>query len=149
MYNYKEQMVSDIESFYDDCKDEFIADCEDTEDVYEKLYDELFARNDAVTGNASGSYTFNAYKAREFVYGNEDLIEQACREFCISDATVGRHFLEGNYEWFDVTIRCYLLSSCLSQFIDDNRARIEEDIAEAHPTDDDEDETLDKGENNE
>ena len=69
------------------------------------LYDDLWI-DDAVTGNASGSYYCNAYKAEEALAHNLDLLKVACEEFdCIPDLA--------SPEACDVTIRCYLLGECM------------------------------------
>lgn len=60
-YNYIEELKNDREEFE------------------ERLCDELGV-NDSVTGNASGSYTFNAWQAEEYVYHNIDLLKEACNE---------------------------------------------------------------------
>ena len=46
----------------------------------EKLNEDLWTV-DSVTGNASGSYTFNTYEAEENLCHNLDLLEEACEEF--------------------------------------------------------------------
>lgn len=69
------------------------------EDLNEKLFVE-----DSVTGNASGSYTFNAWKAEEYLCHNLDLLAEANEEFGGSS-----DILSDGAEMCDVTIRCYLL----------------------------------------
>ena len=39
-------------------------------------------------------------------------------EFGIDAATVGEKFINGEYEWFDVSIRCYLLGQAISETLD-------------------------------
>ena len=79
----------------------------------EELYNELFLA-DSVTGNASGSYYCNKYKAEEALAHNLNLLKEALNEFgylddidCTNMALRGMH----NYgaEWCDVIIRCYVL----------------------------------------
>ena len=69
--------------------------------------------SDSVTGNASGSYTFNTWQAEENLCHNLDLLKEACEEFG-SDCNI----LE-SAEGCDVTIRCYLLSSALHEVLDE------------------------------
>lgn len=80
----------------------------------EKLYDNLWIE-DSVTGNASGSYTFNTWQAEENLCHNMDLLEEACEGFAqgVGDA------VERGAEYCDVTIRCYLLSGAISDALDE------------------------------
>ena len=80
------------------------SDYEDLDELSEYLNDTLFCE-DSVTGNASGSYTFNAYEAEENLCHNMDLLQEALEEF-----GCGIEYLEKGAEACDVTIRCYLLS---------------------------------------
>ena len=84
--------------------------------------DDLFI-NDSITGNASGSYTFNSYTAKEYIFNNIDLLNEAITEFC-EDDVIGEKFLNEEWEWMDVTIRCYLLGQAISEALDD----IEEEL---------------------
>lgn len=68
-----------------------------------------------MTGNLSGSYTFNRYTALEYVVENMDLCVEALTEFCTDNDTIAKKFMESAWEWFDVTIRCYLLSGVASE----------------------------------
>ena len=88
-----------------------------------KLNDELWIE-DSVTGNASGSYYCNAYKAEESIAHNWGLLEEALDEFGQNNINV----IEKGAEWADVTIRCYLLGLAISEVLDD----LEEDFDEAH-----------------
>lgn len=114
MYNYKEEMRNDILNYFA-CGDGdwLIEKSDDFEEFKENCYDEFFV-SDTVTGNASGSYTFNTMQAKEYVESNIDELKEALTMFCVEAETVGEHFLNGDYEYFDVTIRCYLLSEVLS-----------------------------------
>lgn len=53
---------------------------ENRDALEEKLNDELF-NEDSVTGNASGSYYCNAYKAEEDIAHHWDLLAEALEEF--------------------------------------------------------------------
>lgn len=68
-----------------------------------------------MTGNASGSYTFNRWKAQEYVMDNIDLLAEMCSEFGIDNAEIGEKFLEEEWEWMDVSIRSYLLGKAISE----------------------------------
>ena len=63
------------------------------EELEESLYDDLWTV-DSVTGNASGSYTFNRAEAEEYVNDNSDLLREAISEFCVDSETVAEKFFE-------------------------------------------------------
>lgn len=114
-YNYREAMVSDILEYIEN--EINILDFDSRENLVETLNDRLWDC-DSVTGNGSGSYTFNAWKAKEYVMDNIGDLQLACDDFCIDDATVGEKFLAEDWEYFDVTIRCWYLGSCIEEAID-------------------------------
>lgn len=89
----------------------------DRDALIEHLNDELWTC-DSVTGNASGSYTFNRLEAREYVIDNMDLLNEAIEVFCIDAETVAEKFLAENWEYFDVTIRCYILGEAIENAVD-------------------------------
>ena len=114
-YDYLEAMKSDV---LDYIREEVNAsEFSDREELENKLNDDLFI-NDSITGNASGSYTFNSYTAKEYVFDNIDLLNEAITEFC-EDDVIGEKFLNEEWEWMDVTIRCYLLGQAISEALDD------------------------------
>ena len=84
----------------------------DVDKFYDCFYDRLWI-DDSVTGNASGSYTFNSNRASEYVVDNLDLLKEAYIEFGEGEEGVGKAFLDGEWEAMDVTIRCYVLGSVL------------------------------------
>ena len=88
-------------------------DCPD--DLREAIYNDLWIA-DSVTGNASGSYTFNAYEAEENLYHNMDLLKEACDCFGCDLANA----IERGAEYCDVTIRCYLLDQVLSEVLEED-----------------------------
>lgn len=83
------------------------------DDLAERLNDELWI-SDSVTGNGSGSYTFNTWRAEEYLCHNLDLLAEAYRELG-GDAA---ELLESP-ESADVTIRCYLLPRAVCEVIDE------------------------------
>ena len=115
MYNYYYAMENDIKNYIEEN-----INLEDytREDLEEELNDQLWIC-DGVTGNASGSYTFNRYKAKEYVTENIDLCREALTEFCCDMLTVVDNFLNGDWEYFDVSIRCYLLGSIINTVLDE------------------------------
>ena len=112
-YDYREALREDIKNYLDE-NEELITEFKtDKEGLREKLYDDLFIE-DFVTGNGSGSYTFDRAQAVENLAYNFDLLADAIEEF------------GGNYEIIkdgpeacDVTIRCYLLGECIDEVLDE------------------------------
>lgn len=82
----------------------------------EELNDQLWI-DDSVTGNASGSYYCNAWKAEEALAHNLDLIAEVAAEFGI-EPTVSDGYEHGA-EWWDVTIRCYYLGQAIAEVLDE------------------------------
>ena len=120
MYNYLESMKNDIQEYIKEnySADEIAENMADRDEWAGTLNDILWCC-DSVTGNASGSYTFNRYVAKEYVTENEDLLKEALEEFCTDFKTVADKFLNGEWEYFDVTIRCYLLGVAINAALDD------------------------------
>lgn len=120
MYDYRKAICEDIRDYikenYSD--EELKKALENREEFEEELNDSLWVE-DSVTGNASGSYTFNRARAAEYVGENLDILAEICAEFGITAEKVGEKFLEGDYEYFDVTIRCGLLGECISTVLDE------------------------------
>ena len=116
MYNYLEAMKSDIMDYIRNevNTNEFSS----REELEESLNDDLW-NADSVTGNASGSYHCNSNKSMECVLDNMDLLEEMCGEFGVDNETIGKKFLEGAWEWMDVSIRCYLLGQAISEALDE------------------------------
>lgn len=125
-YNYLETMVEDIKDYIRSNAELDRNDLEyGREDLEQKLHDDLWTE-DSVTGNASGSYFCNSYKSMECVLDNVDLLQEMCREFGIEAETIGQKFLDEEWEWMDVSIRCYLLSQAIAEALDE----IEEELKE-------------------
>ena len=115
-YNYHDEMYADIKQYIEDNIN--VEDYEDGQELYEQLNDDLWVA-DSVTGNASGSYTFNREKAKEYVVDNMDLVGELIEEFDIDAKTIGEKFIKQDWEYFDVSIRCYLLGQVLGEVLDD------------------------------
>lgn len=125
MYNYLEAVTADVREYITNeiDLDEWKGNRDGLE---EKLNDELWTA-DSVTGNASGSYYYNSYKAEEALAHNWDLLAEALEEF----GQDGTDVLKQGAEAMDVTIRCYLLGQAIAEALNE----LEEELAE-----DDEDE---------
>lgn len=110
-YNYFEAVAEDVRNYINE--EINLSEWEDKEELEEWLRDELWA-SDRVTGNGSGSYTFNTWEAEENLCHNMDLLQEALTEF-----GCGLEYLERGAEACDVTIRCYLLSQAISVVLDE------------------------------
>lgn len=115
-YDYLEAMAEDIKNYIKNNVN--LEKHEDKDELEQFLNDELFTE-DGVTGNASGSYTFCRQTAKEYVIDNTDLLQDAISEFCIDAKTVTERFLSEDWEYFDVTIRCYLLGQAIGEALDE------------------------------
>ena len=119
VYDYREAVKNDIREYLAERLDENEVI---TDDMRIDLHDDMFIA-DSVTGNGSGSYTFNAYEAECNVAHNLDLLGEALDEFCVEGNTL-REKLSG--EWADVTIRCYVLGEVEGEIFDEWNKRIED-----------------------
>lgn len=128
-YDYIEHMTEDVidairESYTDD---EIRARLDDDRDEFaQTLNDDLWI-DDSVTGNASGSYYCNAWRAEEAIAHNWDLIADMIDEFDAAD------ILRKGPEAIDVSIRCYLLGQAIDAALD----QLDEEIPEAEEPDED------------
>ena len=122
-YDYLSAVKEDVKQWIDE-HDEWKADYADEngkwlrddnrDDIEQDLNDRLFCE-DSVTGNASGSYTFNTWQAEENLCHNLDLLGEALTEFCCEP----NYITEKGAEACDVTIRCYLLGQAISEVLDE------------------------------
>lgn len=113
-YNYLESIKEDVKNYINE--EITISDYETKEELEEYLNDTLWTC-DSVTGNASGSYTFNRATAQEYVEANKELIQEMAQEFDCKDQVMAWWY-EDNYEAIDVSIRCYLLSQAISEALE-------------------------------
>lgn len=113
-YNYLEAVKEDVRAWIENEID--LTECESREDLEEHLNETLWIE-DSVTGNASGSYYCNTWKAEESLAHNLDLIAEVAAEFGyepkISDG------YEYGAEWWDVSIRCYYLGQAIAEVLDE------------------------------
>lgn len=115
-YYYLSAIKEDVKNYIDG--EITISDFSDRDELEDYLNDELWAC-DSVTGNASGSYTMNRLTARDYVIDNIDELNDAVENLGISKNIIGEKFLNEDFEWCDVTIRCNLLSDAISEALDD------------------------------
>lgn len=128
MYDYREAVKEDVLEYINN--EINFEDFDTLDELEEKLNEDLWTE-DSVTGNASGSYTFNTYEAEENLAHNWDLLAEALEEFGNEKNPISK-----GAEWCDVTIRCYLLGECIAAALEE----IEDDFNEAHEGEEDEEE---------
>lgn len=121
-YDYIEAMKEDIEQYIEDKIT--LSDYADRDELEEYLNDTLWTE-DNVTGNASGSYTFNTYTAEKYICHNLDLLADAMEGFGCEENPA-----EKGAEWCDVTIRCYLLGQAIAEVLDDMEEELEKAFEE-------------------
>ena len=114
-YDYLEAVTEDVKQYIKDEIDlaEWTGDRDGLE---QQLNDDLWI-NDSVTGNASGSYYCNTWRAEEALAHNLDLIAEVAAEFGC-DPTISDGYEHGA-EWWDVTIRCYYLRQAIAEALDE------------------------------
>lgn len=110
-YDYYKEVKEDVKNYIDENVN--IKNYSSRKSLEDALNEELLV-DDSVTGNASGSYTFNTWQAEENLCHNWDLLKEALENFGQTDANA----IEKGAEWCDLTVRCYLLPSAVSQVLD-------------------------------
>ena len=129
-YDYLQHMTEDVkEAIRDMYTPDEIRERIDTDrdEFAQDLNDDLWT-DDSVTGNASGSYYCNAWRAEEAIAHNWDLIADMIDEFDAAD------ILRKGPEAIDVSIRCYLLGQAIEAALDE----LDDEIpAAAYPEQDD------------
>lgn len=129
-YDYLQAVRDDIAQEAEDDADRVIEMYRDTEGG-PRFEDDLtdWLRDTDITGNLSGGHTFNSYKSQQYVNDNMDLLHEAIDDDYVSEETVGRWFLDGNWEAMDVTIREYVLPQAVHEWTVDGGL---EDLLEDH-----------------
>ena len=118
-YNYLSSVKSDVMDFIS--HEINLSDFSSRECLEQYLNDELFT-NDSVTGNGSGSYTFNTWQAEENICHNLDLLAEALEE-----SGCDKNYLKKGAEACDVTIRCYLLGQAINEVLDEMDLNFDEE----------------------
>lgn len=145
MYDYEEEVRDDIKVYILESYDRNdLADFDDEDDFKDCLID-ILVDEDAITGNASGSYYCDCYKAQEALNGNMDLLRDACEELDLSNEEVGKRFLDGDFEYFDCIVRCYIVTctSVVEDVVDELLEENNDFIIEWNEAHEDEEEGLD------
>lgn len=105
VYNYENEWLSYNNETVTEDNIDYIRD---------RLYEAMWI-SDSVTGNGSGSYTFSRWVAEENLCHNMDLFLEAAKEFGSDIASL----MEEGAEAMDVTIRCYLFTQFMDEFLDE------------------------------
>lgn len=115
-YDYQYEVINDVRTVIDEEYEELINDWMkgdiDRDDVEDTLYNELI-NHDSVTGNASGSYFCNRWKAEEAICHNLYLLCDVLDEY-----GMGTNMIKMGAERCDVQIRCYLLCQAIKEVLD-------------------------------
>lgn len=111
-YDYYKNVREDIKQRLNEWLDfDRINDYSDIDEVISAVYDDFF-NSDSVTGNGSGSYTFNSWVAEENLCHNMDLLKESLDE-------LGGELNDyiDSAEACDVTIRCYVLGQLVGEVV--------------------------------
>lgn len=111
-YDYYKNVREDIKQRLNEWLDfDRINDYSDIDEVISAVYDDFF-NSDSITGNGSGSYTFNSWAAEENLCHNMDLLKEAFDE-------LGGELNDyiDSAEACDVTIRCYVLGQLVGEVV--------------------------------
>ena len=116
---YNDEVKADVIEWINENIDYIDDDVKaDKDDLFEYLNDNLWTA-DSVTGNGSGSYTFSRSIAMENVFADIETVIDALKEFCVPAETIAEKFLESDFEYFDVTARCYVLGSAIYEVLEE------------------------------
>lgn len=127
-YNYLEAVKEDVKTWLEDNSSQFeeikdnnkIDGVIDWEGVKDDLNETLW-NEDSITGNGSGSYTFNSEKARSYVLDGDgwQYLEDLASEGWLTYESIGKDVTSYNFESLDVALRCYFLSQAIEEVVTD------------------------------
>ena len=112
-YDYEDAVREDLKEFLHDRIDYAGWKSNEIRAHRDELYDDAFV-DDSVTGNGSGSYTFNSWQAEENLCHNSDLIEEMEDEF--GELPKDKRY---DAETLDVSIRCMMLGRVFEDVLED------------------------------
>lgn len=107
IYNYLSHEVKDV---IDYLKENKVNLNNIGQDVISSRLNAQLLNEDSVTGNGSGSYTFNTVKAERYLVGNWELLRAA-----IAEIDPSFNMLNRGAEACDVMVRLYLLPTAISE----------------------------------
>lgn len=127
-YNYLEAVKDDVKTWLVDNSSQFeeikdnnkIDGAIDWDGVKDDL-NEILWNEDSITGNGSGSYTFNSKKARDYVLEGDGLqyLKELVDEGWLAYESIGKDVTNYDFEGLDVSLRCYFLSQAIEEIITD------------------------------
>ena len=126
-YNYLETVKEDVKTWIMDNSSQFeeiknnnkTDGVIDWDGVKDDLNDTLW-NEDSITGNGSGSYTFNSKKARDYVFSDGlQYLDDLVNEGWLTCESIGKDVTNYDFEGLDVTLRCYFLSQAIEEVITD------------------------------
>ena len=112
IYNYEKALRVDILANLLDLE-EFMKQPDESYYEWANRLSESSDYVDRITGNGSGTYTFNTVKAAEYLVGNDGLAKEAFEEFGYPEDP--SKLLDPEY--VDCTIRTYLMGGVLNDII--------------------------------
>lgn len=124
-YNdYRKQVLNDAIAAIDE---QFDYGYWDGDTQWDVVYDNLFV-DDGVTGNGSGSYFFNAAKAREAVADAiwDEKILDALSEIGVDGDQIAQYLRDNDTESLDVCIRCAMLGEVYGEIEEHFSDRVSE-----------------------
>ena len=124
MTNYTEEVKSCVLDWIRDNYEnkEIGGKLRDREEWEQELNDDLF-NEDSVTGNASGSFFCNTWKARDmWLECDETEAQNMIDDFGVD---MNEHWCD--YEYLDVSMRCYVLGSAISEALDELEGECEDE----------------------
>lgn len=107
IYNYYDEVKQSVLDFME--QNDYNTKNKDSEELYAECF-----ISDNVTGNSSGSFFFNTFAAEEAICHNWGLICEAWEEFGLDAKELSK-----GAEYIDVTLRCYVLGSVISDIYED------------------------------
>lgn len=120
MENYVNLIKDDIKEYHMDEVKQMLKDTNNNRVVVgNKLYEE-FINDDSITGNLSGSYTFNTEEAKKIVLANIDEVVNAYENFYDAPAEeLGNILYNNDWEKADVAARCAYLYDAINELLND------------------------------
>ena len=112
-YNYKSEMVDDLEAMLKDSDINF--DGKNRGEAFEELQDLTFDRD--LTGDRTGSYFCDELKAESALLGNFGLLQDAVDDFG-TESIDSPDLLTG--EHLDILVREHLLPSVIDEVLDNH-----------------------------
>ena len=119
MYDYKEVTKANVREWMEENRE--MWESEDRHDAYEIVYDATWV-DDSVTGNGSGSFTFSRLEARRNFFEDEnsdDYVAEMIEDGFMDKALFAEKIACSDWEWVDVSIRCWLLGACVTEIMDE------------------------------